>query len=297
MTRTRRPRTCDDAGSFATLVASAACPCRCVSVVGAMLLRVLTTSDLLAAYTADCPADPLAATGFAELDALTGGMAPGRVWILVSTPGQGRSTLVTQWAAAIAEGSDRAVQLVTPRDSPSVVAARLLSRVGRVPLSHLTNHQLNVNDDQRLRLVGDRLASLNLHVFPKGDAVFVPEVEAVQLQKTAAVFLDDADRISGLTQRWVAARAATGMFILVSMPRHHVLPAPDHEADLDPTWAGVADVVLEIRHRGLPNGAYRPGEAEMHLHYNRFGYTRTISAAHQAHFSRFVESASVDPTL
>lgn len=264
--------------------------------VGAMLSRVLTTPHLLAAHTAGRPADPLAATGLAELDALTGGMVPGRVWILVGAPGQGRSTLVTQWAAAIAEGSDWAVQLVTPRDGSSVVASRLLSRIGRVALPHLTNHRLDPSDGERLRLVGDRLAALNLCVFAKGDAAYVPEAAALQPQETPAVFLDDADRISGLTPQWVAARAAAGMFVLASMPRHRVLVAPDHEADLDPTWAGVADVVLEVRHRGLPNGAIRPGEAELHLHYNRWGYIRTISVVHQAHFSRFVESGPSNPT-
>lgn len=255
-----------------------------------MLLGVLTTKHLIAAYDAGCSGSPVAATGFAELDSLTGGMVPGRVWILVGTPGQGRSTLVAQWAVAIAERSDRAVHVVTPRDASSVIASRLLSRIGRVPLPHLTHRRLDPGDLDRLDSARKRLAALELCLFTAGEPAYIPEVDPFHPQKTlTAVFVDDADLVSGITPEWLATCAAAGMFVLVSMPRHRVMAAPEHDANLDPAWARAADVILEIRHRGLSNGAMRPGEAELDLHYNRWGFLRTISALHQAHFSRFVD--------
>lgn len=259
-----------------------------LSVVPAMLRSVLTTAALLAAYADARPDVPMTATGIAELDALTGGMVQGRVWVLTGTPGQGRSTLVTQWAASIAEGSDRAVQLVTPRDKSSTVASRLLSRICRVPLPHLVNRSLDGADEERLRLWRGRVAGLNLSIFSEGK-IYVPEVHLAHHREAAAVFVDDAESVSGLTPGWVAACAANGLFVLIALPRHHVLTTADQEADVDPAWAGVADVVMEIRSRGLPNGTWRPGEAELDLHYNRWGFVRTIALQYQAHFSRFLE--------
>lgn len=254
-----------------------------------MLLPVLTTPELLAAYDVDRPTRVIAATGIAKLEALTGGMIGGRVWIIVGAPGQGSSTLVTQWAGTSAEVSDRTVHLVTPRATPSVIASRLLSRTGRVPLPHLTNHMVERDEEERLGRARDRLAALNLRVWPMGEGVFVPEVHPAEPEETSGLFVDDADRVSGLTPARVAAWAATGLFVLVSLPRHEVLVTPDREADLVPTWAGVADVVMEIRSRGLNNAVLRPGEAELRLHYNRWGFVQTVLLHHEAHFSRFLE--------
>ena len=259
-----------------------------MSVVTGTLPRVLTTSDLLKTRDVGREIIPMVTTGFRELDELTGGMRPGQVWVVVGTPGQGRTTLLTQWATALAGAGDRPVQLVTPRESPQAVASRLLSRAARVSLPHLTNHRLSPTDNERIAAVGSRLDALDLRVFAKGEAVYIPEVDAPRSVNASAVVVDDADRVSGLDPKWVAATAATGVFVLLALPRHRVMVTSDRDADLDPTWADVADVVLEVRHRGLQNGALRPGEAEFELHYNRWGFTRTIAVQHQAHFSRFL---------
>lgn len=76
------------------------------------------------------------------------------------------------------------------------------------------------------------------------------------------------------------------------MPRHKVLVDHRDDADLRPRWGRTADVVLEVRHRGLPSvaGRPRPGGAELRIHHNRWGYHRTIQALHQAHYSGFIEA-------
>lgn len=252
---------------------------------------MLITSDLLATYPDQHHSQPLAGTGFTELDVLTGGFVPGRVWLLVAMPGQGRSTLVTQWATAIAaEAGAHTVRLATPRDGTSVVAGRLLSRIGRVPLPYLTDPRFEVIDEGRVSLAHDRLTAMNLSLFAQGEEVFVPEIHPLGSGEISAVLVDDADRVSGLTPSWVARCAAAGQFVLVSLPRHLVLMTSDRESDLDPTWAGVADAAMEIRTRGLTDGDLRPGEAELTLHYNRWGYLRTLPMEHQAHYSRFIEA-------
>lgn len=56
--------------------------------------HVLTASGLLRLFDDHRPPVPLCSTGFAEVDELTGGMVPGRVWVVTSAPGQGRDDSV-----------------------------------------------------------------------------------------------------------------------------------------------------------------------------------------------------------
>lgn len=254
---------------------------------------VLNAEDLIAEMDAARPASSVAPSGFAELDSLTGGMLPGRVWIVLGVPGQGRTTLLIQWAAAIAGQTGQTVHLVTPRESAPVVAARLLSLTGRLPLHRLTNRHLDETHQVGFTEARERVQALSLCLYAKGEDIYVPEVHPMRAaMKPSAVLIDDADLVSGLTPSALALLAAAGLFVVISLPRHHVALGPGDEADLDPAWARAADVILEVRHTGLAAGAERPGEADLHIRKNRWGYVRTLPVLHQAHFSRFVTAAT-----
>lgn len=255
-----------------------------------MLRTVLTSEELLSAYDSHQPVECLAPTSLVELDAITGGMAPGRVWIVLSTPGQGRTTLMTQWAASVAQHSDQVVHLVTPRESPTTVVARLLSLTGRLPLHHLTSRTLSANQAPGLERAREQVAKMSLCLYARGEDVYVPEIHPTRAAlQPKAIVVDDADLVSGLTPSAAAEWARLGIFVLLSLPRHHVLQEPKGDPDIDPAWARAADVVLEVRHRGLPVSTWRPGEADVDVHYNRHGYARTLNAGHQAHYSRFID--------
>ncbi|KQZ70791.1 DnaB-like helicase C-terminal domain-containing protein [Nocardioides sp. Root151] len=251
---------------------------------------MLIAEHLLAAYDAERPSAKVAPSGFTELDSLTGGMVPGRVWLLLGVPGEGRTTLMTQWAAAVAGEPGQTVHLVTPREAPWVIVSRLLSLTGLLPLDRLNEGSLDDSHQGKLGRAREKVQALSLCLYAQGEDVYVPEVHPGHAaMKPTAVLIDDADRVAGLTPTSLAAYAAAGLFVLISLPRHHVI---GEDGDLDSTWARVADVVLEVRHRGLPTGDQRPGEADLHIHNNRWGPTRTIPTLYQAHFSRFVDSAS-----
>ena len=99
---------------------------------------VLTAEELLNAFDTRVRPATIASSGFAELEALSGGMVPGRVWMVVGEPGQGRTTLPTQWAAGIGSQRGQAVHLVTPCESREVVVARLLASTGRLSMHDLS---------------------------------------------------------------------------------------------------------------------------------------------------------------
>ncbi|WP_185995435.1 DnaB-like helicase C-terminal domain-containing protein [Nocardioides campestrisoli] len=255
-----------------------------------MLLVVLTAERLLRVYDTNDATVPLAPSGVPALDGLTGGMAPGRVWIVVGTPGQGRTTLMAQWAAAIALEERQHVHLVTPSEAPAAIAARLLSLTGHLPLGQLAAHSTNSSHAESLAWAKERVAAMALSLFAEGEDTYVPEVHPFRAPTTpTALVIDDADLVGGVTPTAAKRWSDAGLFVLLSLPRHLVLTDSSSEADIDPAWGRVSDVVLEVRHRGLSNSRAAPGDAELQVHYNRRGHTRTVPVVHQAHFSRFVD--------
>jgi replicative DNA helicase len=236
--------------------------------------------------------EPVVPSGFPELDQLTGGMSHGRVWLVVGKPGEGVTTLLVQWVAAIARQPGQHVHFVTPRESPQAVGARLYSMFGLMPLNKVPS-RLDEEAEERLTRARDRVEGLSLSLYGMDDDSYVPEIHPTKAAtRPSAIVIDDADLVSGVTPAWALQRARDGMFVLVSLPRSRMLPGGD-DWDLDPAWCRAADVVLEIQHRHLYDPAHlRPGEADLHIRYNRHGYVRTLTVLHQAHYSRFVEGPS-----
>lgn len=173
------------------------------------------------------------------------------------------------------------------------VAARLLALHGRLPLHRVTSKSLAPAEAERLDEATAQIQRLRLRLYAAGEDTYVPEVHPVRGEpKPTAIVIDDADLVSGVSPSTVASWAEAGIFVLLSLPRHVVMTSSGDESDLDPTWARAADVVIEVRHRGLRGGHLRPGEADFSIHRNRWGPVRNLSIQHQGHFSRFVEATS-----
>lgn len=138
-------------------------------------------------------------------------MAKGRVWLVVGAPGQGRTTLLTQWAAAIGAHEGQVVHLVTPRDTPGVVTARLLSMTGRLPLNEVAAQLFDQTTHERFAVARSHVRSLNLNLYAHGEDKYVPEVHPWQAAiPPTAVVIDDADLVSGLTPERLDGYAAAG---------------------------------------------------------------------------------------
>jgi replicative DNA helicase len=262
---------------------------------------MLNTAGLLRSLEVAPDPERLAATGFRELDELTGGLSAGQVWLVCGGPGQGKTTLAVQWALGVARRA-HPVQLVCPREPGRWLASRLLSNLARLPLVDLSSGRVDAADRRYVK-AREALGTLPVYAFTQDGRVFTPEVDPYEREPSPrAVLIDDVDLVSGMTPARAAAYAASGMLVVVTLPRERVLADPHDESRVLPEWARVSDAILEVRHRGLPpsDGAAawegdprylttRPGEADLLMHRHRWGPTRDLTLGFQGHYARFVD--------
>lgn len=226
-------------------------------------------------------------TGFSALDESTGGFDLGQCWIVVGTPGQGRSALAAQWSWLLASQHDFTTELASTREPVTRTAARLAALVAKVPMSHFGHRGLSGHDPEKLRIVGPRLESAPLSIVGPGD-LSMADVDVDGLSTSQVLVVDDAHQSSGTFPRRIVELTARGHLVVLTLPRDRVVS----EAGIDPTWADVADFILDIdRPDLLERTSLRPGEADLHLVRNRWGPTQSHLVAFQGHYSRFVDMA------
>lgn len=239
-------------------------------------------SDLLSEPAQDH--GPALTTGFVRLDELTGGFQADQVWLITGGPGQGCSTLMTQWAGQLAATQGWPTWLLAPRESEAATVARLLASLGKLPLNHLQAGRYEDLDEARLEAARGRLMRAQLWV-RTGAHLVVPQLAGAPSPRVLA--FDDGDLIGGLTPTTARELAGKGACVLVSLPRHLLVEGPGQWDDLEPAWARVADAIVEVRSNGLPDE--RLGEAELSLLKNRRGPLTVAHVAFQGHYARFVE--------
>lgn len=251
---------------------------------------MISGSRLLEAFDDHQRPVTLAATGLSELDELTGGPQAGHVWVLTGHVGEGRTTLLAQLAVALAS-SDTSTQLVCPRESAASAVRRLLSNLGRTPVDLRAGPQ-----ESHPRSVSARqsLSSIPLTLFAKDTATVTRETDPYGPAAAAAVLVDDADEVGGMTPSRAAQLAEHGCFVAVTLPRHEVLDGQGDHAPLAAHWGRVSDVVVEVRTRTLGDGGtphrpadLRPGEADLVIHRHRWGPTRTLHVHARFHYATF----------
>lgn len=226
-------------------------------------------------------------TGLSALDEATGGFDFGQCWIVIGTPGQGRSALAAQWAWLLASQHGLSTQLVTTREPVTRTAARLTACVARVPMSHFGHRGLSGHDPEKLRLASPRLESAPLSIVGPGD-LSIANVDMDEVPTSQVLIVDDAHHSGGMFPQRTAALTARGHLVVLTLPRDRVVL----DDGIDPMWADVADFILDIdRPDLLERTSLRPGEADLHLLRNRWGPTQSRSVAFQGHFSRFIDMA------
>ncbi len=228
-------------------------------------------------------------TGLARIDEMTGGMVPGQVWVVVGTPGQGRTTLLLQLAGRYVDLVDELVFADLPREPVELCVARLLAGLGKHPLHGVLSGDLDA--EERLLATRQRLSQSGLALAGAGSSRHASSRDQLLDHDPAALFVDDLDLVADATPERVAAWAAAGPFVCVSLPRHLVVRGGIPEADLDPGWARVADLILDLRIHGpcTDDGRDRLGEADLSVLKNRRGPLSVSTVAFQGHYSRFVD--------
>ena len=146
----------------------------------------------------------------------------------------------------------RSTGLVSPRDSNQSCTARLLASTGKLPIRDLTTRG---NDTQPgLRETQETLSQSELFVHT-GAAASVPTWTNADAYR--AVLLDDADLVSGVTPARIRELAVSRALVIASFPRHLLVRDPHPDADLEPRWARAADIIIEVRSRGLTEAVPR----------------------------------------
>ena len=243
----------------------------------------LEAADALRTWRSAQPG--LRSTSFPVLDTVSDGFVPGRVWLITSTPGQGRSTLAIQWALLLASSHGVRTDLVSVREPVHLVAARLLSAAGKIPVSHLWADETTTGEEPKVRAARDLLADAPLQIAgPRQTSALT--CDALDTEMPEALVVDDADLAAGAFPERLARFAARGTLVIATLPKQLVI-GPD---GIDPTWARVADHILDIQRPDLLDAnSLRPGEADLHLVRNRWGPQLVTVVAFQGHYARFVE--------
>lgn len=232
------------------------------------------------------PAAPTAwSTGFAILDELTGGFHPGEIWLVTGAPGHGCSTLLTQWAGRLAGQDAIPTWLLSPRDSAADCASRLLASLGAGPVRSVRESPRGTQTAEQVR-AASALADAELFV-GAGDQASLPAL--VEERGHAAVLVDDADLVASASPGRLMELADDGALVVAMVPRHLLVVEDPAAGDLGPHWARVAEVVLEVRTRGLDDGDAEIGTGEIAVLKYRHGPTTTLSVGFDAHYARFRE--------
>ena len=233
------------------------------------------------------PARRTLSTGFDRLDDLTDGFNTGSLWLVTGTPGQGCTTLLTQWAARLAIEHGLPTWLVAPRDDEHHCASRLVSTVGKVSAQQLARGEITAIDASRLQVGRSKLSSSQLIVRCSSSAMLPMWDEP----EGRALVIDDVDQVVGATPSHLSRLADAGAVVLASLPRHLLVQDRRLDGDLDPEWARSADVILEVRSNCLENDHdnRRRGEADVTVLKHRRGPTRTFAVSFEPHYARLAD--------
>jgi replicative DNA helicase len=227
-------------------------------------------------------------TGLPDLDSLTGGLSPGKLWAIVGRPGAGKSVLALGMARQVAIHSGGRAIVLAQRDTPEQQARRVLSAEAGVPLIHLRDGALAADDMARLEGAKMRLDGANLLIAQASD----PVLAALALEEPDApspnfIVVDGVPvgyrRVAHFHElrRLAQALCCTVLAVLVHAPPRST---QEDEASLG------ADVVLRLDDWSASDR--RAGEADLVVTYHREGPVMTIALHNQAFYARFVEAPS-----
>ena len=226
-------------------------------------------------------------TGFLDLDALTGGLHPGELWVITGESGSGKSVLALDIARNLAVTLGHSVDLCLTRESPTEAIKRLLAAECRVGLLGMRTGALTGAD--RVRIAGRRaeVAQCKLRIGEvRADLALMS-----QPSPGADALVVDAVASSGLLQpmgfevlRHNVLDRGTAVLIVMTEPRQR------RRCDVEERLFQAADVVLEIYREAQDDPqSPRAGEADLIVRRNRFGPTATVTVSFQGHYSRFVD--------
>jgi replicative DNA helicase len=236
-------------------------------------------------------------TGLADLDALTGGLWPGDLWVITGRTGAGKSVFVLDLARSASIHQQVPTALLLARDDQRDAVTRLLSAEARVPLSHMRSGTMTDDDWARLARRMGELGDGPLRIAQVGteareatpEEMSAAAVDTVRRHDTQLFVIDSVlpedvgNHLRGLKE--LAAREHVAVVtVLADGPGR---PADEQEA------ARHADVVIRVDrdHDMECDGEQSPraGEADLAVLRHRRGPISVLTVAFQGQYARFVD--------
>ena len=225
-------------------------------------------------------------TGLPDLDHLTGGLSPGKLWAITGRPGSGKSLLALGMARHVAIDRGGRATVLTQRDTPEQQARRVLSAEATVPLHHIRDGRLSEATVSRLAVTAARLHGVALHIAQASD----PVMAALVLQVTEAgppphlVVVDSITAGHPLVElRDLRQLAATLRCAVVAVLAH--VPSRPLQAAEEAATLG-ADIVMRLD--DWSTSTNRSGEADLVVTYHRDGPVTRIDLLNQMIYARFI---------
>ena len=233
-------------------------------------------------------------TGFRDLDALTGGMARGDLWVITGLSGAGKSVLALDLvrAAAIANGATTEVFL---RDDAVVdYVLRLLSAESRVSLSSVRAGRMTDDDWTRLarRIADIHGARISVRSSePRGSSVVRDALSlSTTIRQPRVLVVDDVQPASAadeLADLRTFARSTGATVVAV------VSDGPDHDLEhVEAAAARLGEVVIRVDRSTRPldlDTDVRAGEADLEVLRHRRGPVARVRVGLEGFYSRFVD--------
>jgi len=137
--------------------------------------------------TGDSPGE---VTGVPNIDAHTGGMRKGELWVIGAKTSGGKSVLMLQMAASMIQSGKR-VAIFSLELTVEEVVGRMACNLGRVEMGKITGTEKLTNGDLgRIRNVTDRLKETNFSICEQhGLSMDQIEAHCIRLQQTGGIEL------------------------------------------------------------------------------------------------------------
>lgn len=254
--------------------------------------------------------------GFADLDALTGGMHPGQMIVIAARPAMGKSTGALDIARSAAITHGLGVAFFSLEMSRIEITKRLFSAEGRIPLHHMqTKGGMTDHDWTQTAKVLGRIKEAPLYLDDSADLTMTSiRTKARQIASEVELKLIVIDYMqllrSGGGQRFESrqqevseiSRSVKLLAKELNIPvvaLSQLNRGPEQRTDKKPVMSDLREsgaieqdadmVILLHREDAYEKESPRAGEADWIVAKNRSGPTATITVAFQGHYSRFVD--------
>lgn len=255
-------------------------------------------------------------TGFAELDALTGGgLHPSQLVVMAGRPSSGKTTLALDCARSAAIANGLPTVIFSLEMSRSEITMRLLSAEAKVALQKMRTGRLNEEDWARLSRRMGAVSDSPLYIDDSPNLTLMEiRAKARRLKQRHGLRMVVVDYLQLMSsprrvesRQQEVAEFSRSLKLLAKELEVPVLAlsqlnrGPEQRQDKKPMLADLrdsggveqdADLVVLIHREDLyDRETSRAGEADLLVAKHRNGPTGTVTVAFQGHYSRFVDMA------